>query len=504
MAVQPFNVVPARQEDDQHRLVILDIPSTAALRPGGHPEAYVATAEFHFPDMRQYTDVEEIVVHSEPIPAVDKKYTANSYGPGAHGKNKAFSPVAFETEHQNRMIVITLHVRTVLDDIGDHRTSEAQTLAFFVPSSVFLPYTLPYTIKRDFPSGSNHRWEYHRLGAPSYLKLTTLEEIEQKEFEVIPANTLSEPRTAATDFTPRSPSNIAVPWGAWTRHSPPYSSLSQNIFQSNPALTSTSSPWNRLPFELYSSVQSSFKSERSDSEQSASSDEDAVSVNDFSSSEDSSMEDINYLSPISSAPSISDIGHGIRVMLVPGADDTWVCNTSGSRFVYALEPRDLAAPHAPRHIAVLDFNMDSIRYEKELERRKAASAPSETGRLNELDSIEAQPDRERGEGGPVDAVVEDHFESSTLSSECYGIFEDDVLSDLPFRKVVLREKTRCDGVLLTEDNIVIVDVSLKPFYMKTWHRVLIILLNFFKKVLFKRIQSPDILARGIIAFYLPV
>ena len=303
MAVQPFNVVPARQEDDQHRLVILDIPSTAALRPGGHPEAYVATAEFHFPDMRQYTDVEEIVVHSEPIPAVDKKYTANSYGPGAHGKNKTYSPVAFETEHQNRMIVITLHVRTVLDDIGDHRTSEAQTLAFFVPSSVFLPYTLPYTIKRDFPSGSNHRWEYHRLGAPSYLELTTLEEIEQKEFEVIPANTLSEPRTAATDFTPRSPSNIAVPWGAWTRHSPPYSSLSQNIFQSNPALTSTPSPWNRLPFELYSSVQSSFKSERSDSEQSASSDEDAVSVNDFGSSEDSSMEDINYLSPISSAPS---------------------------------------------------------------------------------------------------------------------------------------------------------------------------------------------------------
>ncbi|EJD01821.1 uncharacterized protein FOMMEDRAFT_141075 [Fomitiporia mediterranea MF3/22] len=134
--------------------------------------------------------------------------------------------------------------------------------------------------------------------------------------------------------------------------------------------------------------------------------------------------------------------YGARAMLVPGAESIYVCNVFGSRGVQALEPKDAIAPFAPRHVAVFDFNADAIRYDRA------------------LNGCEENRKGERVSDGPLlgpRGTVHDYLEPSTLQASHCGIFENDVATSLPYRKTILREKVRCDGVMLTEDNVIFVN-----------------------------------------------
>ena len=138
---------------------------------------------------------------------------------------------------------------------------------------------------------------------------------------------------------------------------------------------------------------------------------------------------------------------GARALLVPTAERVWVCNVYGSRYVHAVEPRDLDAPRMARHVAVLDFNLDALRYEEEKGISDLAT---------ESDGCwEAEAD----DGKRRKAKVQIYDEPSTLPAMSCGIFDEDVTTSLPYRRTVLREKVKFDGVMLTEDNIVFVNVS---------------------------------------------
>ncbi|KAI5118360.1 hypothetical protein M0805_004333 [Coniferiporia weirii] len=140
---------------------------------------------------------------------------------------------------------------------------------------------------------------------------------------------------------------------------------------------------------------------------------------------------------------------GARMLLLPGAaDHTWVCNVAGSRFVYALEPRDPRVPRAPRRYAVLDFNGEALRAPYE--------GGGECGYEYEYDSAVGVTAAAAAEAR---VIVETHTEPSTLVASTCGVFEADVTTGagVPYRRTVVRDKARFDGVMLTEDGIVFVN-----------------------------------------------
>ncbi|KAH8112781.1 hypothetical protein DFH11DRAFT_1689697 [Phellopilus nigrolimitatus] len=330
LAVHPFNVMPARQGDQQPRLLILDIDQTAAISPSGHPRSYAAICEFHFPELQQYADVEDILIHSDPAPYMHGRYEKES-----SDLDGVQQPVAFSIAPQNRVFVITMSVATVYDDAGDHRASEVNHLAIFIPLSTFLPYIMS-----------------------------------PRETDLIPANLLDE-EFFFGDFenTPRR--RIAVEWRDW-------------------------------------------------------------------------------------------LCGGARMLRVPSVQRVWVCNVFGGRFVYALQAYDEVVPHAARHVAVLDFNGPAIRRDQaSLHREVAGDTQLNINKEREVecevecaDGVQERESRKKLKGG---TLIEDVLEPGTLSAESCGIFEEDVTTYLPYRRTVLPEKVRFDGVMLTEDNIIFVN-----------------------------------------------
>lgn len=143
---------------------------------------------------------------------------------------------------------------------------------------------------------------------------------------------------------------------------------------------------------------------------------------------------------------------GARALLVPSAERIWVCNVYGSRYVHAVEPIDPDAPRMARHVAILDFNVDSLKYE--------AAKQTTASDSDSYDYVDVEDEKERS----IARVWVD-YEPTTLQASSCGIFDVDVTTSLPYRRTVLREKTRFDGVMLTEDNVVFVNVS----YARDYH-----------------------------------
>ncbi|KAL5478450.1 hypothetical protein ACEPAI_2634 [Sanghuangporus weigelae] len=150
---------------------------------------------------------------------------------------------------------------------------------------------------------------------------------------------------------------------------------------------------------------------------------------------------------------------GARALLVPGAENVWVCNVFGMRVAYALEPRDAVAPLAPRHVAVLDFNADALRRDQARQRKQQMQERHDSSGNPKDSAPQDSEDLETLENESK-ALVEDYLEPGTLEVGRCGIFEEDVTTSLPYRRTVLREKVRFHGVMLTEDNIIFVNVIL--------------------------------------------
>ncbi|KAL5478455.1 hypothetical protein ACEPAI_2639 [Sanghuangporus weigelae] len=345
-AVQPFNVMPACHGDHQPRLIICNIDYTAALSPSGHPESYAAICEFHLPELKQYADVVDILIRTDPVPSSSPTSCSSSYSSGA-GKGSCYEPSggllppppAFSTAPSNRLFVISMQVETVPDDMGDHRASESLTLGLFVPLSTFLPFLFSVT-----------------------------------EPEIIRANSDSEESLYFGDFTAR--------------------------------------PLRRI----------------------------AVQAQDWLMKKDNDGEGRG----------------GARALLVPGAENVWVCNVFGMRVAYALEPRDAVAPLAPRHVAVLDFNADALRRDQARQRKQQMQERHDSSGNPKDSAPQDSEDLETLENESK-ALVEDYLEPGTLEVGRCGIFEEDVTTSLPYRRTVLREKVRFHGVMLTEDNIIFVN-----------------------------------------------
>ena len=397
-AVQPFNVMPACHGDHQPRLVICDIDYTAALSPTGHPESYAAICEFHLPELRQYADVVDIQIRTDPAPSWPSTTSVSSSSSSYAFGNDVSSPLyrpsndvlppppAFVTAPQNRLFVITMDVETAFDDMGDHRASETISLGLFVPLTTFLPYLgLPSSESDDATHGA-------------------------MEPEIIPANSDSTESLYFGDFTARPLRRIAVQPQDWMMASPD-----------------------------------------------------------------------------------GNANGGVRALLLPGAEPTWVCNVFGMRVAYALEPRDAVVPLAPRHVAILDFNADAIKRDHALDcarRRQEYSVQDSGSASRELtpDSKEGTPESDSSYSSSSSrsssyttlsytdlaqqsdsesslasnkAHIEDYLDPGTLDAGRCGIFEEDVTTSLPYRRTVLREKVRFHGVMLTEDNIIFVNVSAK-------------------------------------------
>ncbi|KAL5514696.1 hypothetical protein ACEPAG_2012 [Sanghuangporus baumii] len=345
-AVQPFNVMPACHGDHQPRLVICDIDYTAALSPSGHPESYAAICEFHLPELKQYADVVDILIRTDPAPSSSPTSCSSSYSSGA-GKGSCYEPSggllppppAFSTAPSNRLFVISMQIETVLDDMGDHRASESLTLGLFVPLSTFLPFLFSVT-----------------------------------EPEIIRANSDSEESLYFGDFTARPLRRIAVQAQDWLMKR----------------------------------------------------DNDGGGRG------------------------------GTRAFLVPGAENVWVCNVFGMRVAYALEPRDVVAPLAPRHVAVLDFNADALRRDQARQQKHQRQERQDSSGVPKDSAPRDSEDLETLENESK-ALVEDYLEPGTLEACRCGIFEEDVTTSLPYRRTVLREKVRFHGVMLTEDSIIFVN-----------------------------------------------
>ncbi len=125
-----------------------------------------------------------------------------------------------------------------------------------------------------------------------------------------------------------------------------------------------------------------------------------------------------------------------------------VCNVYGPRFVYALDSQADGEP-APRRFAVMDFNVNST--------RRGIAAVS-----NEHYHIEEFPPAE-DDGSSADSIeassVEWCCKPTILSARKYQIFTQDVTTRLPFQRSFSRNAFVFDGLLLTEDSILLVKAS---------------------------------------------
>lgn len=133
IAVQPFNVIPARAGDHQPRFLIVDIDKTACRANSSEPVGeYVAICELHLPEMQPYVEIEEILIRCDPPPVPQARMSENKVA-----ENK--SP-AFVTSSQNRLFVITLSATVVMDDAGDHRAIDNRIICIFIPLSTLTPF----------------------------------------------------------------------------------------------------------------------------------------------------------------------------------------------------------------------------------------------------------------------------------------------------------------------------------------------------------------------------
>ena len=133
VAVQPFNVVPARAGDHQPRFLIVDIDRTAYRANCPEPVGeYVAICELHLPEMQPYVGIEEILIRCDPPPAPQSQINENKVA-----ENKA---PAFVTSSRNRLFVITLSATVVMEDAGDHRADDNRIICIFIPLSTLTPF----------------------------------------------------------------------------------------------------------------------------------------------------------------------------------------------------------------------------------------------------------------------------------------------------------------------------------------------------------------------------
>ncbi|KLO09974.1 hypothetical protein SCHPADRAFT_539426 [Schizopora paradoxa] len=141
------------------------------------------------------------------------------------------------------------------------------------------------------------------------------------------------------------------------------------------------------------------------------------------------------------------VPRGSRIFVLPNEERVWVCNVYGSRFVYALESSQADGEPAPRRFAVMDFNPHAAR-------RAIAVVDSKSTHVEHFQLEEHKK---------ADIIEASHVEwscvPSTLSSEKYRIFTQDVTTDLPFQQSFSRNAFVFDGLLLTEDNILLVKAS---------------------------------------------
>lgn len=140
---------------------------------------------------------------------------------------------------------------------------------------------------------------------------------------------------------------------------------------------------------------------------------------------------------------------GSRMFVLPNEERVWVCNVYGSRFIYALESSQSDGEPAPRRFAVMDFNSLYAG-------RAIAAVP------DKLSPVEEFPPEEHTESS-VDSIEASHAEWSrdptTIAAEKYQIFTQNVTTSLPFQQSYSRNAFVFDGLLLTEDNVLLVKAS---------------------------------------------
>lgn len=134
------------------------------------------------------------------------------------------------------------------------------------------------------------------------------------------------------------------------------------------------------------------------------------------------------------------VPNGTRMLVLPEVESVWVCNVFGMKYVYAHPQRD--GNRSGRHVVVLDFNAANVR------------------RSAKWDAEGIEENNVKVEDKTLAEFSEDITYPSTLSTKNYKIFSCDVTTRLPYRIATTLNTFKFDGVMVTEDNIVLVKVSL--------------------------------------------
>lgn len=127
------------------------------------------------------------------------------------------------------------------------------------------------------------------------------------------------------------------------------------------------------------------------------------------------------------------IPSGTRMLILPEIHDVWSCNVYGAKFVHAE-----GHLRRPRRIIVLDFNSPDV-----------------------LRSVQGEVDESENGNDEVEdkaAYSEDVIQPTTIESS-HNVFAVDVTTSVPYRTICSKEKFDFDGVMITEDNVVLVKVS---------------------------------------------
>lgn len=158
------------------------------------------------------------------------------------------------------------------------------------------------------------------------------------------------------------------------------------------------------------------------------------------------------------------IPNGTRMLILPSEEQVWVCNVFGSRYVYPLEPRNEDRPTSARHFAVMDFNGTDIRkVQQQQQGPESSKSPQITSSKDELKDCQTTHTGTQIVGSDFDEALTEVNTGSTIESDVYRIFTEDVTTNVPYRCTVSKQAFNFDGVMITEDNIVLVKVSTSRF-----------------------------------------
>ena len=161
---------------------------------------------------------------------------------------------------------------------------------------------------------------------------------------------------------------------------------------------------------------------------------------------------------------------GTRMLILPREEHVWVCNVFGSRFICPLERNhsdETQLPHS-RHFVVLDFNVkDTIRtLKQELGMKRGRDGDDEPESVTDPGpfmagkSVNIRRNAVDPDLGQVDAMETELFLGpSTISNQKFKIFQEDVTTYLPFACTTSSETHIFDGLMITEDNLLIVKAS---------------------------------------------